>query len=476
MAERVASALSPANGSRIFLVTTGEKFSLHESLRAAQAFARDLPELRITDIVLNRALAPSPAQIAPHKSQMDCGFCNKRVAQTQKAKVFLQRNFKGVPVRVAGDSAAPVLGAAALARFGAHIFDAKPLPPTPAPPKSGGELRIREVGWPELKVPLVLTLGKGGVGKTTVSAALAFHQCQIHKRRKVIVASTDPAPSLDDVFAQPIGDEPKPVLGKSRLKAVEFDSLRQFQLWATETKQKIESAFSNQGRGVHVDLSFDRQILTALLDIIPPGVDEILAIFRVLDLLDSSPARHPKEAPQIVVIDMAPTGHALELLRMPERLLLWAGLTLKALAPHRSLALAQDLAVEIAQLSQRVRTLRDLLKDKQRCQAIPVMLAEVLPDRETARLLQALAQMSLNAPVVIVNRVFISEEASECLHCRMAASWQRSTLAGLQKKMRGKVLYLAPNRDREIAGGKGLQSFTRRLWQLESHPRARARK
>ena len=45
-------------------------------------------------------------------------------------------------------------------------------------------------------------------------------------------------------------------------------------------------------------------------------------------------------------MDMAPIGHALELLRMPERILAWPRPLLKTLATHRTLALARDAAVQ----------------------------------------------------------------------------------------------------------------------------------
>ena len=131
--------------------------------------------------------------------------------------------------------------------------------------------------------------------------------------------------------------------GDRGLRAAEFDSVAEFQRWSERMKGMVESALSGEHSGIHVDLSFDRRLFSSLLDIVPPGVDEILAIFRILDLLEAS----GKKRASIVIIDMAPTGHALELLRMPDRLLLWSRLLLKALAQHRSLPLAQDAAVEI---------------------------------------------------------------------------------------------------------------------------------
>ena len=127
-----------------------------------------------------------------------------------------------------------------------------------------------------------------------------------------------------------------------------------------------------------MDLSFERDLFLAVLDVVPPGVDEIFAAFRILDLVDRGGR---------VQIDMAPTGHALEVLRTPARLLGWARVLLKTLAHHRTLPLARDAAVEIATVSQRVRELAATITDAKRSQVWVVMLAEPLPDRETRRLL-----------------------------------------------------------------------------------------
>src|SRR5262249_47706314 len=156
----------------------------------------------------------------------------------------------------------------------------------------------------------------------------------------------------------------------------------------------------------HVDLSFDRQVISALLDIVPPGVDELFAIFLILDLLEVSG--------QKVVIDMAPTGHALELLRMPQRILDWSRLLLKSLAAHRTLPLARHIAVEIATVSQRVRELAKMLADRKRVQIWPVMLPEPLPDRETERLLVGIRELGSEPQAIFVNRFIFPEDVRGC--------------------------------------------------------------
>ncbi len=434
-------------GSRIVMVTTPEEFSLQESLRTAGALANSPDPLRVTDVVINRVV----------RRAGECAACRERANRTKVAAQFVTRHFARVPHRLAEDMGGPVLGASHLYDFGAHVFAGKPLRARNIAPKAAREINLQRTNWPALPAPLTWTTGKGGVGKTTISAALALNQRRHSRQRPVTICSTDPAPSLDDVFQADIGDRPVPVLGDLKLRAVEMDAAAAFRAWASEMKAKISDAFSSDIRGIHVDLSFERRILTALLDMVPPGVDEIAAIFRVLDLIGGR---------QTLIIDMAPTGHALELLRMPDRILLWSRLLLKSLAPHRKMALARDVAVQIATLSHRVRELASMLKDSRSSQVVPVMLAEPLPDRETLRLLHSLEKLGVTPSALFVNRVLFADDVGHCRRCGDARRWQMATLADLRRRHRGKKIYVVRNRAREIAGASALQSFIGELWQI----------
>ncbi len=222
---------------------------------------------------------------------------------------------------------------------------------------------------------------------------------------------------------------------------------------------------TGEERGIHLDVSLDRRFLLALLDVVPPGVDEIFAIFGILDLLKSGGR---------VVIDMAPTGHALELLRTPARLLAWARLLLKTLAAHRTLPMAQDAAVEVASLSQNVRELAAILRDQKRSRFIAVTLPEPLPDYETRRLLGDLNELQAPLGAVFINRVLT--EPGKCSRCRLAAEWQAVSLASLQKQLRGTTIFIARESEKPIAGAEALKEFTRELWQsrLNVEPRKRS--
>ena len=481
VAQDVQSALRSPDETRLVLVTTPEQFALQESLRAAQALVAS--KLRVTDVVLNRAVVSREVR---RRSTPACNRCARRAEATHHAALLLREHFHQAPIFVGEDTGSPILGPKQLADYGAHLFGGKRFAAQDRPAKLAAaheiEKRLRRTSWPVFQIPLTLTLGKGGVGKTTISAALAFASRHAEPWRLVRLCSTDPAPSLDDVFRQNIGDRLVPVLGDSGLQAAEFDSVGEFRRWSERMKDRVGEALSSNQHGIHVDLTFERQLLFALLDIVPPGVDEIFAVFRVLDLLERGrpgTAKRSRTATS-VIIDMAPTGHALELLRTPDRVLLWSRMLLKALARHRGVAWAQDAAVDIAEMAQRLRELARMLRDHRKAVAVPVMLAEPLPDRETERLFASLKELHAGTSPIFVNRILFERDVKSCQRCRRARNWQLATLHSLQAKLGpDQPLLVVREFGTEVAGRRKLESFTREIWQLlgpEGEPATREKR
>jgi arsenite-transporting ATPase len=451
--------------AEVLLVTSPETFSLNEAVRCVDALEESAPEMRLGGIVLNRVVMVAE----------DCTRCRARELQGKKAVQFLKQKFPRIPRLIGVDPGNPLLGARQLQRFGHTVFAGGRGNLAAAPPKSSKrKLKFAKTKWPDVETRLSFTLGKGGVGKTTVTAALAFHSRALHKDVHVTVCSTDPAPSLDDIFQKKIGDERVHVLGDPGLGAMEMDAVSEFRRWAARIKKQLSSSTSMESGGLHVDLTFEKEVFAALMDVVPPGVDEVFAIFRILDLLEAKQGS--------VFIDMAPTGHALELLRMPERILLWSRLLLKSLAAHRTLALAQDVAVELAGLGQRVRRLLDIMRDPRQSRAWPVMLPEPVPDRQTQRLLAAMKELGIAVDSLFVNRVLLEPALFEkgllkkgllkkktgCKRCQRAYMWQLATLQSLQQKYSDHRLYLVRDFPAEIAGAAKLKKFTGELWQIQT--------
>ncbi|MBV9480731.1 MAG: ArsA family ATPase [Acidobacteria bacterium] len=429
----------------LVLVTTAEQFSLNESLRASSLLRRQSPPLEVTKIVLNRVVPVN-----------GCIDCRRSAGAVVKAYKFLTRHFPRVPVQTGQDPGGPILGVRALAAFGAHVFAGRALKYDLPAPRTRAACLVK-TSWPVLDRQLCLVLGKGGVGKTTTSAGLAFHARQKSKAG-VEICSVDPAPSLDDVFDATIGAQAQPVFGDQKFRASELDAVRLFRDWIHGLQSKIEEATTSSVSRIHLDLYFERRLLSALFAITPPGVDEVLAVFRIFDLVKTRTTR--------IVIDMAPTGHALELLSMPERILHWSRLLLKTLARHRTLAFARDAAAKIAEMSVRARELTALLRDPERAEIDVVMLPEPLPDRETERLIAQIQAQRLPLRRILVNRVLV-KSTTKCPRCTRRRQWQQATVASIDGRHGGVELLLVQNFPREIIGKSALQSFTKELWRIK---------
>ena len=438
--------------AQMFLVTTAEEFALNESIRCIRSVQQNDPPLQLTGVVLNRIVR-------------DAGRCASCIGQAKPAKSAqrrLKKEYKSTDFYLAEDPGFPILGVQALKNFGDAVFGRKAV--RWRAPKASVKAHIAQTKlteWPNLSSTLTFVLGKGGVGKTTIAAGLGYHARQT-SNVDVEICSVDPAPSLDDVFQFEVGGEPQSVLGDRGLRASELDSVSLYKRWVDEMRSEIDAATSVRQSGVQVDLSYERRLFSELLEIVPPGLDEVLAIFRIIEMAQPGTRK--------VIIDMAPTGHALELLRTPRRILVWARLLLKSLASHRKLALAREAAVKIAELEVKAREFSHALKGSDAAVYV-VMLPEPLPDRETERLLCELHDLGIKSQGVFVNRVtqvaaLFHERLKPCARCREAAAWQTRVLSGLKNRLGVSAIYAIPGFESGPAGKRGLREVTRKLWQL----------
>ncbi len=144
---------------------------------------------------------------------------------------------------------------------------------------------------------VILYTGKGGVGKTSISAATALHCAELGYR--TIVVSTDPAHSLGDSFDTRIGPEPTTLA--TNLWAQEIDLLHQMERhWGT-VQEYLAALFA--WRGMDNLVAEETSVL--------PGMEELASLMQIAYLADSGKY-------DVVIVDMAPTGATLQLLAFPE--------------------------------------------------------------------------------------------------------------------------------------------------------------
>ena len=258
--------------------------------------------------------------------------------------------------------------------------------------------------------------GKGGVGKTSLSSSLAvkFATAGHH----TLLVSTDPAHSLSDSLAQDVtGGLPVAVEGTDgMLYAMEVDPDQAKAEFAAFAKQADVSAgakdfMSSVGLGGLADQLGDLK-LGELLDTPPPGLDEAIAIAKVVQFIkDEKYAKFTR-----IVFDTAPTGHTLRLLSLPDFLdasigkivrlrqkLTSAGDAVKSLF---GVAEAQDEAVvKLERLKAQLQEVKDLFRNEDTTEFVIVTIPTVLGISESGRLLAELRKESVPARRLVVNQI-----------------------------------------------------------------------
>ena len=135
--------------------------------------------------------------------------------------------------------------------------------------------------------------------------------------------------------------------------------------------------------------------MSSLLDLAPPGIDEIFALVEMLELGEEGDA---------LVVDTAPTGHLLRLLSMPEMALEWTRQAMRILLKYGSALGLDGLGATLLDFSKRLKRLNLTLSDPERSGVVVVTLPGELVEAETGRLLGSLDERTVPVTAFLHNR------------------------------------------------------------------------
>ena len=258
---------------------------------------------------------------------------------------------------------------------------------------------VRSIALDALVRPLTIVGGKGGVGKSTVSCALAIAAADAGGG-PVLLVSIDPAPSIADALGVKDGSwrggAERKVSGVKGLVARQLDAAAAFAAARDRYQSQIDSMFGAViARSADADR--DRAVMRDLLSLAPPGVDELFALSILGDeLADGRFAR--------IVVDPAPTGHLLRLLEMPAIVLDWSHRLMRLMLDYREVVGLGDAAGELLEFAKRTRALDALLRDRERSGVILVTLDEPVVRLQTRRLARAVRQRGADVIALVWNR------------------------------------------------------------------------
>jgi arsenite-transporting ATPase len=465
-ARETAELLHDPQRTAFHWVTLPEMLSIAETDDAVTTLERT--GMRVPQIIVNRVLPDAPP----------CPVCDRRRADQHRAIATLRRRLaRGRRVRLVPAMVREPQGLAALKRFGAELTkDTKETKvrkdttgvKTPAgyrfsaaasSNRAGGEAPPDSIDA-FTDASLLFVGGKGGVGKTTVAAASALRLARADSDRRVLLLSTDPAHSLGDVFDSAVSDAPRPIPhGPRNLVVRELDAAAaldarraQFESALDEIASAVGAAevedaaarAAPSGLSVRVPAA---EVAGELMNLAPPGIDELFGILSVVD------ARAEYD---VIVVDTAPTGHALRLLEMPDAAREWMRVLLRVLFKYRNLVRPGKLASELVDVSKSIRELQALLADAAQTRFIVVTRAAQVPRRETERLLARLRRLKLATPAVVFNALTMAP--GKCARCRATASAERQEIDALRVP-RGCVIIRTPLSAPPPRGAKALDSW-----------------
>jgi len=254
---------------------------------------------------------------------------------------------------------------------------------------------------------LIMIGGKGGVGKTTCASAIALHFSL--QGKKTLIISSDPTPSLSDIFEMEIGDQERAINGTKNLYGIEISSDVVLKKWKDRFGPEIYEVVSSF---TSLDYDFVDYIGGA------PGIEEEYMLNYILELVEGAQY-------DLVVWDTAPAGHTLRLLHLPQIFLKHLEAATKF---YMNLYSYFEKLKESVKLKKGKRSLLEIIsgwedlaekvvnfiRDPQKSDFIIVTIPEALGVRQTERIIKDFDEYQLSVNHLIVN--YVIQEADCNFH------------------------------------------------------------
>ena len=247
---------------------------------------------------------------------------------------------------------------------------------------------------------IIIFTGKGGVGKSSVAAAHALSSAKSGK--KTLLVSADTAHNLGDIFKLQIGSKITNIL--ENLDALELDSDLIKREMFPDVKNTMLNLMGTSGLSLNnINENFSL-----------PGFENLFSLLKIKEIYESKKYER-------IIVDCAPTGETLALLKLPE-LLAWymekffpvGKKIVRVLSPVSKLAYKVTLPStktmdSIELIHQNLLDLQELLKNNEICSVRLVCIPEKMIVEETKRNYMYLNLYKFQLDAVFINRIITDE-------------------------------------------------------------------
>jgi arsenite-transporting ATPase len=291
--------------------------------------------------------------------------------------------------------------------------------------------------------------GKGGLGKTTFSAATAWWLA--NKGHKVLVFSVDPQASLSDIFEQDIFGK-GPIQIMENLWAQEIDADQHIKEYQDEIRQKILDMYSME----KVPDEIEDYITAASAE---PAMEESAIFDSVVDIVNQGDYDY-------YIYDLVPLGHALYYLSMAKVYDEWITKIThlrEEMREHEEMVarirrereVDEDLILgELHDIRDRIRTASGILTDRQRTAFFFVLVPEEMILIDTRKAAELFANFNVPIAGYVVNRVLpddlLSQEVPAYLRNRI--EMQSKYLGKIRQEFGDQILAQVTEMERDVTG------------------------
>jgi arsenite-transporting ATPase len=291
--------------------------------------------------------------------------------------------------------------------------------------------------------------GKGGLGKTTFSAATAVWLAKTG--HKVLVFSVDPQASLTDIFQKDIfGKGPVPIM--PNLWAQEIDADRHIKDYQAEIRKKILDMYGLEA----VPEEIENYIQAASAE---PAMEESAIFDAVVDIV-------VKGDYDYYIYDLVPLGHALYYLSMAKVYDEWINKITKLREEMREYEQVQtvmrrqktteedQILTELHYIKGRINASSGILTDKAKTAFFFVVVPEEMIIIDTMKAAELFAKFDVPIGGYVVNRVLPDELASQKIpeYLKNRITMQKKYMVEIQHKLGDQVKAYVPELERDVTG------------------------
>ncbi len=327
---------------------------------------------------------------------------------------------------------------------------------------------MKDYFLPKKGFRVIFFIGKGGVGKTTSSAAVASYLSSLGY--KTLIVSLDPAHNLGDVFMLKLKDEPKKIA--NNLFGMELD---------------MEKLIKNYLRNLEESMKYMYRYLTVInlekyFEVLSysPGIEEYATLEAIREILQKG------DEWDIIVFDTPPTGLTLRVLALPKIAKIWTEklidirikildkrLTIEKIHGERKFVIEgkeyklpskekdDEVLKELRNYKSEVEGVLESITDDAKTSVVAVMNPEMLALYETERARESLHKFKIPLNLIVVNKVIKLDMDLPQLKVKMET--QREVLKEISEKFKGLEIIHIGMYEKEPRGFDMLKEFGKKI-------------